>query len=139
MIFGELKMKTSTKGKIAEHIFIIEFLKKGQNVYIPVEEDDPVDLVVDIEGILKKMQIKYVTPRKGVLDIKNQDYSVNKGESRINWYDGKIDYFAVYNPETGFGYLVPIEIVPKTGIKLRIEKPKRKQEKINYAEDFRLF
>ena len=40
-------------------------------------------------------------------------------------YHGQVDYFAVYSPDTGKVYLVPISHVGKTEMKLRLVVPKK--------------
>ena len=130
-------MDTSRQGKIGECRFILEFLKKGYQVFLPVDDHALEDMVVDIDGVLKRVQIKSVTPRRGVLAVKNR--SCNALGTTNNWYDGKIDLFGVYDIANDRGYLVPMELIPANSLSLRIDEPQRRYRKIHYAKDYIFF
>lgn len=54
-------------------------------------------------------------------------------------YQGEIDYFAVYCPETKGVYLVPIDQMPSTSAVLRLVPTANGQEKnIRWAKDYEL-
>jgi hypothetical protein len=63
----------------------------------------------------------------------------NPQTSRRN-YEGEVDYFAVYCPETTGVYMVPIDDVPlKATAYLRVEPPRNNQSKrIRYAADYQI-
>lgn len=131
-------MKTTRKGKIAEHKFIASFLEKGYRVYLPAEEDDPIDLIFEKDGNFVRVQVKSIIPRKGVLELKNR--LTNATQHKSAWYDGKIDYFAVYNPKSEKGYLVPKAIVGRNSFSLRLLPTKNKQSVgIHWAKNYLFF
>jgi len=46
------------KGKIGEHLFIYEFLKKGYTIFKPLDEDTPCDFILSKGNKLLKVQLK---------------------------------------------------------------------------------
>ena len=97
-------MRSTTKGKIAEHIFISEFMKQGYQVFQPIDEWGKIDLIVLKNGIFQRIQVKSRKPRNGSLQLRNRSSTTNYRTD----YDGAIDLFALYDAENGKGYLVPI-------------------------------
>ena len=57
--YNELMRITQKKGDIAVAQSIARFTKMGYDVSIPVTESASYDLVVDFEGVLKKVQVRY--------------------------------------------------------------------------------
>jgi hypothetical protein len=58
---------------------------------------------------------------------------------KVRDYQGQIDYFAVYCPQLGTTYLVPVDHVGTSQARLRVEQLKHKQEKgIRWAADYEL-
>jgi hypothetical protein len=55
-------------------------------------------------------------------------------------YDGQVDYFAVYCPQTSGVYLVPISDIPnRVSSALRVTPPKNNQRRfIRYAADYEI-
>ncbi len=51
---------------------------------------------------------------------------------------GEADYFGVYSPDTGKVYLVPVDDVPGSQAKLRLQATKNNQQKgVRWAKDYR--
>lgn len=126
---------TKKKGAIAETKVLAYLIERGFNVSIPWGEDIRYDLVSEKEGVFKRIQVKYVTPKNGRLDVFQR--------SKNNWntikYTPKdIDITAVYDPKNDNTYFIPIEIFPKNNtLNLRIANPKNNQEKnIIWASKF---
>lgn len=133
-----ISMKTTTKGKIAEHRFITEFLKKGYRIFVPVEENDPVDLMVYMHEKWNTFQVKYITPNNGTLTIDNRMIN-GSTVVKLGWYNDKIDYFAIFDSDNDKGYIVPADLVSPRGLTIRIEPPKNKQVKGIHLADKYLF
>lgn len=61
--------KTKQKGDIAEAYVLYLLKQNGFNVFIPWGEDNRYDLIVEKNGLFKRVQVKYVSSRNGVLEI----------------------------------------------------------------------
>ncbi len=54
-------------------------------------------------------------------------------------YKGEVEYFGIYSPETGKCYLVPVDVVPIAGARLRLTKSRNNQEKgVRWAKDYEI-
>ena len=89
---------TQRKGDIALSKFIAYFTEQGYDVLLPLTESAAYDLVVDIENILWRVQVKYSSTIE--IDLRSihsnsQGYVVKKMKN--NTYD----MIAVYHPEQG--------------------------------------
>ena len=60
---------TKQKGDIAEAYVAYLLKQEGFNVLVPWGEDGRYDLVSEKNGIFKRIQVKYITPKNGVIDI----------------------------------------------------------------------
>ena len=131
-------MRTTRKGKVAEHRFVSELLKKGYQVFLPVDDGTPIDMIAERDGEQLRIQVKYRLPRGGVLEIHNR--TSNHLRTINRYYDESIT-LGIFDPTTERGYLVPInELGDNVSIALRVEKPKNAQVKgIRMADLFRLF
>jgi hypothetical protein len=98
----------------------------------PFGENARYDLVVDDGETLARVQCKTGRLRLGAVRFatcSSYGHHRNPGESRRT-YDGQIDYFAVYCPETTSVYLVPVADVPtRNAAMLRVHAPRNDQRK----------
>jgi Holliday junction resolvase-like predicted endonuclease len=118
---------TKQKGDIAE-AFVTYLLKQnGFNVLIPWGEDNRYDLVTEKNGIFKRIQVKYATPKNGSIEVRIRscnNYSV------LHYSKKDIDIIAVYSPETSKVYFIPLSCVKNKSLcKLRLAPAKNKQKK----------
>ena len=118
---------TKQKGEVAE-AFVTYFLKKhGFNVLIPWGEDTRYDLVIEKNGVFKRVQVKYITPKNGVLEIPIRS---SNNHSIIHYSEKDIDIIAAYSPESQKVYLIPLKnIRNRRAVKLRLEPARNKQKK----------
>ena len=130
-------MHKKTKGYIAEMAVASRFLRMGWRVLFPFGENNRYDLVAEKDGEFVRIQVKYVTPRNGALDINcrsSNNWSVDKYTTK------QIDTIAVYDSKNCNIYFVPSARLNSSRIKLRIKAAKNKQRsKINKADDFLFF
>ena len=127
--------RSSIKGDIAELAVAKRFMEKGYHVCFPFSNDTPYDLIVDINGKFKRVQIKYSSGY-----VKQTDCITCKTHSSTGRdYREHCDMIVLYNPVHGC-YLIDLEKwKTKTGILLRLSKAKNNQtKKIHFAEDYRL-
>ncbi len=118
---------TKQKGDIAE-AFVTYLLKQnGFNVLIPWGEDNRYDLVTEKNGIFKRIQVKYATPKNDVVEIRVRscnNYNI------IHYSSKDIDLIAAYSPEGNKVYFVPLNgIKNRSTHKLRLRPTKNKQKK----------
>jgi PD-(D/E)XK endonuclease len=118
------------------------FQRAGYGLYIPFGENTRCDLIVDRDGDLIRVQCKTGRMRTGAVRFAVcSTYGHHRNPLTCNrGYDGQIDYFAVYCPETAGVYLVPIEDVPlKRVAALRVEPSRNNQyQRVRQAADYEI-
>jgi len=125
---------TNRKGDIAELAVAKKFLELGYWVSYPFGDDAPYDLVVDIDGELKRVQVKHLKPTKhNVLMFRLHSDSGKP-------YKETTDLMAGYNPENGGIYVIhPKEFEAEKMVSLKLNKPKNNQTiGVNLAEHYLL-
>ena len=128
----------TAKGKTTEAKILAELAEAGKSVLIPWGEER-YDLALDEGGRLVRIQCKTGILRNGCVDFKTCIMDIRRplGDGG---YHGQIEAFAVYCPQTGQAYLVPIEAVPgPTLARLRVDPTRNGQLRgIRWARDFEL-
>lgn len=102
-------MNTKQKGNAGIGAAIAYFTRQGNNVLIPLTDSQDYDLVVDIDGFLNKVQIKYTSQKAPSGNYKIALRSIS-GSSRQEYktvQDTNIDYLFCVT-EIGDTYLMPI-------------------------------
>jgi len=86
----------------------------GLDLLLPFGENTRYDLVVDLDSRLVRVQCKTGRLRNGAVFFATcSAYGHHRNpQAHRRDYADQIDYFAVYCPETGGVYLIPIEDVP---------------------------
>ena len=118
---------TKQKGDIAE-AFVTYLLKQnGFNVLIPWGEDNRYDLVSEKNGVFKRIQVKYVTPKNGTLNVSirsSNNYNI------IHYSSRDVDVIAAYYPKENKVYFIPLNSTRNiSSCKLRLKPTKNKQKK----------
>ena len=128
------KMHTKTKGKIAEMMISAKLMELGWKVLLPFGENNRYDLVAEKEGKFIRIQVKYVTPTKGILDINCKS---SNNWSILRYTPNEIDFIAVFDSVNHNIYFISVSKLNLSSIKLRLDPPKNNQRrKIKYAKDF---
>lgn len=102
------------------------------------------DMVIDDSGTFYRVQCK-----TGRLDHSGSVVEFNAASSTYHYYGGKgrewrdyrgqVEYFGVYCPQINKAYLVPVDVVGKTGGKLRLTETKNNQLKnVHWAKDYEI-
>jgi Holliday junction resolvase-like predicted endonuclease len=117
---------TKQKGDIAEAFIAFILKQEGFNVLIPWGEDIRYDLVSEKNGVFKKIQVKYISPRNGVLEVAMRS---SNNHSVKSYTDKEIDIIAAFNPQSRKVYFIPSGTKNKRVCKLRLEPTKNKQQK----------
>lgn len=138
MIFmdSQNKKKTHFKGLLGELEFSLYLIKKGWNVFTPLDHNSRIDLVAEKEGVFKKIQIKYCTLYKGCLRIELEHPMRNTKPYSLS----DIDDIGVYDSINHGFYLIPLsEILPRKEIWIRVNQLKGNQKKnINWGRRYRI-
>jgi hypothetical protein len=108
----------------------------GKLVYRPAfGADGRVDLVY-LDG-LRTVRVQCKTARRAGSVIAFATCSNTANRPRC--YDGEVDEFGVYSPDTGLTYLVPFEAVPTRLCSLRLSPTRNGQAAgIRWARDYEL-
>jgi len=127
-------MHTKLKGDIGELIVAQQLLKRGWHVAFPYGENLKYDLVAEKEGEFKRIQVKAVFSRKGVLHINCRS---SNNWSVVHYKSTDFEILAAVDLETSKVYFIPSNRLRKSLIDLRLTPTKNCQKKrINFANDF---
>jgi hypothetical protein len=112
----------------------------GYAVSLPFGENTRYDLVIDDGKSLSRVQCKTGRLRAGAVRWATCSFYGHHPNPRTRQrdYHGQVDYFAVFCPDTGKVYLVPIDDLPvRRQAALRVEPTKNGQKKgIRLAERY---
>ena len=101
---------TQQKGLATELKCQLFFIEKGYNIYIPVSEDSRYDMIVDINNILYRIQIKTGRETKNKTGIVFNTCSMRmnhtEGNIKVRYSEDEIDFFMTYYNNQA--YLIPI-------------------------------
>jgi hypothetical protein len=126
-------MKTYEKGAIGEHRVVADLINKGYRVHKPLTDSLPYDLVVSIRGFFFKIQVKYVSQRRGYIETSPR--SIKSQNNKIVNVD--FDLLAIFCPDTQQCYYVWRNEF-EGSIRLRMTPTKNKQSKnVKLAENYR--
>lgn len=120
-----------------------EFIKRGINVSVPVSAYCKYDFIADIDGNLKKIQVKTARKRTTGFMISTLSTHLTSNGLRKNTYTEKeIDYFCtIYENQC---YLIPAkEVIGKTQFTLTLFPDKRVNNYLimhakNYTLDYQI-
>jgi len=114
----------------------------GCAIYVPFGENTRCDLVADFGGVLTRVQCKTGRLRDGSIRFavcSTYGHHHNRQILRRD-YRGEVDCFAVFCPETGGVYLVPIDELPsRSAAHLRYDATKNRQRAgVRFAADYEI-
>ena len=98
-----------TKGDTAELMVAADLAKRGYRIAFPYGEDTDYDLIVDRNGTLERVQVKYTESRDNVVVVRCKSHSLTNGRIRqTKHYTAQmIEWLAVYDRNTDRCYYVP--------------------------------
>lgn len=137
-------MITKEKGDIAEQAAILHSLKRGWGVSKPLGDRLRYDLVLDIGGVLVKVQVKcawYDKSRQNwVTD--NRRTKTNRRIMVRDYYDADdFDFAMVYIPDLDLFYVFPVQVFIGYASEIHMveaDKRQRKPESANYRDAWEL-
>jgi hypothetical protein len=127
---------TKQRGDRTEARAIHEFIASGCSVSVPFGDNDRYDLVVDDGDRLRRVQCKTAWPNKpNTIRFNTHSQTTVDGEYEEMTYEGAVDGFAVWDPEGGRLYWVPVEAATTQKMELRFEG-EIDHPAINWAETY---
>jgi PD-(D/E)XK endonuclease len=126
-------------GQRSEAAIQAELVKRGYRVLVPIGVNQRYDLVIDMDGRFVKAQCKTARLRNGAIQFSTRSTRSTGQGVQFRSYDGEIDLFLVYSPDTDCVYGVPIEEAAEGQMSLRTEAPQNHQRRgIRWARDYLL-
>jgi hypothetical protein len=126
-------------GHRTEAAILLALVKRGYRTLLPFGVNQRYDLVLDCGDRLLKVQCKTGRLRDGVVQFSSQSVQANTRGVRTRSYAGEVDLFMVYCPDNRRVYVVPVDEVPSTGMYLRVDPPRNRQDKrVRWAADYEL-
>jgi hypothetical protein len=114
----------------------------GYGLYVPFGENTRSDLIVENGDELLRVQCKTGRLRNGAVGFAVCSVYAHHPNPKVKFrtYDGEIDAFAVYCPETERVYLIPMTVVTtKRQCWLRVDTPRNNQLlKVRWAGDYEI-
>lgn len=130
-----ISLSKKIKGDVAELAVAKKLMGEGWKILFPYGEDHRYDLVVEKDKKFVRIQVKYVTPKNGAIDINCQS---SNNWSILVYNSNEIDVIAAYNSKSEEIYFVPSSQINHRSFKLRLENAKNNQRsKIHIAENFK--
>lgn len=134
-------MKTTTKGDLGVSKVISAAILKGYKVYLPFSEDSVVDLIIERNSKLERVQVKTSNEKEKIV-VKCQSTSswACKTHKNLKYTKNDIDCIILYHIPTDNCYYIDASILGngRSTLTLRINenKIKHKQKNIHYAKDY---
>jgi PD-(D/E)XK endonuclease len=121
---------------------ILALQEQGWATYLPFGENTRTDLVIERGGKLSRVQCKTGRLRNGSVVFAPCSTYGHHRDPRVvrRTYEGEVDEFAVFCPELGSVYLVPIdEVRAKSALALRIDSPRNgRRQGIRWAAGYEI-
>ena len=130
-------MDTKQKGDIAEQATILQALKFGWGVLRPIGDRLPYDLVLDIDGIFVKIQVKYAwfDEPSGNYVVDNRRTKTNRRIMVREVYSQKdFDFAVIYLEDASIFYVMPVEVFVSYGSEIHFVESEKRQRKPRSAE-----
>ena len=133
-----MELTSKQKGNLTELQCLTAFYAEGCHVSLPYGENSRYDMIVDVNGILIKVQVKTSSLKSdnedAIIFSCRSSYVNSTGTKNIRYTEKEIDYFATF--WKGQCYLVPVSEC-STEKTLRFAPPKSGQLKgITFASEY---
>ena len=145
-LFGPKRLNHKEMGERSEAIIIGRLVYSGYTVLKPYGENQRYDLVIeDADRQFWRVQCKTAWFSKDQKTLifnpcsNHYAYAWQKNTMTRRHYQGDVEYFAVYSPDTDKVFLIPIDHVGTTQANLRLFPTVNNQEKnVRWAKDYEL-
>ena len=125
-------MDTKLKGDIAEQAVVLYALKKVWGVLQPVGDRLPYDLVLDVNGVLLKIQVKsaWKDANKDNYVVDNRRTKTNRRKMvRTNYTPADFDFAIIYIQDLDIFYVMPSEVFISYGSEIHLVEADKRQRK----------
>lgn len=125
------------KGNLGFSATLKELHKLGYNVFTEIGDNSRIDMIVEVENKLIKLQVKYATETNGKVTLKLQKSGPNGYRYTYTTLD--IDIFSVYIPSIDKVIFVPAKLALKNtkAFNIRFIESKNKQNKfVHFINEF---
>ena len=134
-------MNSTRIGDIGVAHVIAKCLEKNISVFVPFGDNERVDLIILLDNIPKKVQVKTTNKdvnNVSVFNITSCTSAIYNRKSMVRKYTkDEIDYYMLYNIARDEIYMVPFEDASDVQITIRHVKTKNNQSKnIKMASDY---
>jgi hypothetical protein len=130
------------KGNKSTLAIMLALSEAGYELLVPFGENTRYDLVIDDGVRLARVQCKTGRLRRGSVVFNSCSSYAHHPNPRMvkRDYQGQIDFFGVFCPETRKSYLVPIaDVTTKYSAMLRVDPPRNNQRiGVRLAADFEI-
>ena len=123
---------TKLKGDIAEQAFVLQSLKNGWGVSIPVGDRLSYDLILDVNGALIKIQVKsawYDANRKNYVVDNRRTKTNRRNMVRTPYNVSDFDFAALYISDLDVFYIMPCEVFISYGSEIHLVETAKRQRK----------
>ena len=135
-----MNLTTKAVGERTEAIVLAELLKAGYVVLLPFGDNQRYDMVIEENGIFKRIQCKtaHTVASGTAIGFKTASSYAHRGRPSRG-YKGEADLFGVYAPSTGKVYLVPVDAVGVSSCNLRLTASRNGQvQGVRLAKEYEL-
>jgi PD-(D/E)XK endonuclease len=127
------------KGEIAESLFCARALRYGLNVSKPLGQNSLYDFMVEIFGVVRRVQVRSTWGRA----TPNDGYRVRMSHSRhgrhAHYRSGETDFFAIYLALPDLWYIIPAAVgIGRASICLFPQQKHRRSQWERYREAWHL-
>ena len=131
--------ETTFLGDIAELSAAAELVRRGYIVARPLTNGAPYDLLVDVAGIIKKVQVKKAgKPINGAMRVPLSTSKHHRGRKSV-LYHGKVDCLIAVDCEINRYYVFSGEDLKNVQVYIRTEPTKNKQASgVRFADDHKI-
>ena len=127
-------MHTKLKGDIGQLLVAAEIMTRGWHISLPYGENLKYDLIAEKDGIFKRIQVKAVIPKNGVLHINCRS---SNNWSVVHYSPKDFEILAAVDLQSKKVYFIPSDRMHKNLVSLRLVPSKNFQNKnINFADEF---
>lgn len=134
-----LRPNPKSIGERSEGFVLSALFRAGYTVLVaPFSDNARYDLVLDLGDRFARVQVKTGRLVNGVVVFPTSSSQAHRGRGRQH-YRGQCEFFAVYCSALDRTYLVPVDLAPAAGCKLRVEPSRNKQQRrVLWAADYEL-
>ncbi len=125
-------MDTKLKGDIAEQAVILFALKNGWGVLQSIGDRLPYNLVLDVDGILLKIQVKsaWYDGKKENFVVDNRRTKTNRRKMIRSVYKAEdFDFAIIFIQELDIFYVMPSEVFISYGSEIHLVETDKRQRK----------